>query len=675
MEPPSYLVNSQHIYVVTLDTNAKIIFCNHLFNKKIAGSSNDLTGTNIAELISADDLLKLQKVLKDVIGAKHSGITDLSLKNGSNNVTDIRWEFSNTSNSITGIGYDSCRADDKMYSEEELSNIVINGFPGIFYLQDETGKYLKWNRNFETLSGYSAAEIPSLHPLVFFKEKDHELIINAIAKGFTLGTTEVEAEVVTRDGQVIPYFFNGRSINYEGKKCLIGVGIDITQQIKAQQEIKESEQKYHSLFQQASDPIMVTDFQGNFIDVNTAMCNMFGYTKEELLGMRIQALIDPVEIQTTPVRFDLLAKDQHIFTHRKMLHLNGNVIHVEANAKKFGENLVMAIVRDVTELKKAEENLVMQEKQLRLFVEQSPAAIAMFDNEMRYMNVSHRWLTEYHATQQQLTGNNHYELFPWIPQRWRDVHQRCLAGATEKSEEDSYTNDDGTTDWLRWEVHPWHNASGEIGGIIMLTEIITQKKLLEAAILEQKVQEQKKISRAIIKAQEKERNHIGQELHDNVNQILAGTKLYMKIAAQGNEAVEKLIKYPMELIDSSIHEIRMLSSRQVTPVKNINLKDLVCTLLGNIEKNTRLKTQLNYNITDQPIADDLKLNIYRIIQEQINNVVKYANAKNISISIVNVNSRINVEVADDGIGFNTNKKREGIGISNLINRVEAFNGD
>jgi two-component system, NarL family, sensor histidine kinase UhpB len=200
-------------------------------------------------------------------------------------------------------------------------------------------------------------------------------------------------------------------------------------------------------------------------------------------------------------------------------------------------------------------------------------------------------------------------------------------------------------------------------------------QVMEQEILNQKVQEQKKITRAIIKAQESERNHIGLELHDNVNQILAGTKLYLSMAGKGNEKVKKLIRYPIELIDSSIKEIRLLSSKQVTPLKDINLKELIHSLLDDLTKNTIIKTTFIYNVINEAIDDDLKLNIYRIIQEQVNNIIKHAASKNVNVSVQASSKAINIIVTDDGKGFNAGKKRKGIGISNMINRIESFNGE
>jgi two-component system sensor histidine kinase UhpB len=228
---------------------------------------------------------------------------------------------------------------------------------------------------------------------------------------------------------------------------------------------------------------------------------------------------------------------------------------------------------------------------------------------------------------------------------------------------------------------PIYDKKGKMQGVIGVSTDITDRKnaekelmAMEQQILNQKIQEQKKISRAIIKGQENERNHIGKELHDNINQILAGTKMYLSMAAQGNEVLKETLQYPIELINNTIEEIRILSSKQVTPLKNINLKKLIDLLIENLSRTSPIKTSFIYNITNILPDDDLKLNIYRIIQELVNNIIKHASSKNVSIRVEEKGNFINIEVADDGKGFDPAKERKGIGISNMINRIESFNG-
>ncbi|HEY3475325.1 MAG TPA: PAS domain S-box protein, partial [Anaerolineales bacterium] len=119
---------------------------------------------------------------------------------------------------------------------------------------------------------------------------------------------------------------------------------------------------------------------------------------------------------------------------------------------------------------------------LRLFIKHTPAAIAMFDTDMRYLQVSDRFLTDYDLEGQDIIGKLHYDVFPNLPDRWKEVHKRILAGAVERCEEDPYVTSDGSTGWLQWESLPWRKGNGEIGGLILFTQVITERKRAEEAL-------------------------------------------------------------------------------------------------------------------------------------------------------------------------------------------------
>ena len=119
---------------------------------------------------------------------------------------------------------------------------------------------------------------------------------------------------------------------------------------------------------------------------------------------------------------------------------------------------------------------------LQLLAEHTPAAIAIFDRDMRYLITSRRWLTDYGLTNQDIIGRSHYEVFPEIPDRWKQIHQRSLAGEVQKCEADPFPRPDGTIDWVNWELHPWRQSSGEIGGILMMTQVITESTAVKEAV-------------------------------------------------------------------------------------------------------------------------------------------------------------------------------------------------
>ena len=138
--------------------------------------------------------------------------------------------------------------------------------------------------------------------------------------------------------------------------------------------------------------------------------------------------------------------------------------------------LLTRTIRHAIERKKSTVALADSENLLRSFIVRAPAAIAILDNQMRYLHVSDRWTETFHLDKD-IIGRSHYDVFPDLPQRWKDGHQRVLAGAVEKSEEDQGSpRADGTFDWLQWEIHPWRKSGGEIGGMIFFIQVITERK-------------------------------------------------------------------------------------------------------------------------------------------------------------------------------------------------------
>jgi len=150
------------------------------------------------------------------------------------------------------------------------------------------------------------------------------------------------------------------------------------------------------------------------------------------------------------------------------------------------------LARSLSERENLMLSLHQSEQQLRLFIEHAPAALAMFDADMRYLCVSRRWLSDFGLCERDLTGESHYDVFPEITAAWREAHRRGLAGEVLRNEGDRFERADGTLQWKRWEIRPWYHEEGKIGGIVIFAEDITERKRAEEELQESMRREQER---------------------------------------------------------------------------------------------------------------------------------------------------------------------------------------
>jgi signal transduction histidine kinase len=188
---------------------------------------------------------------------------------------------------------------------------------------------------------------------------------------------------------------------------------------------------------------------------------------------------------------------------------------------------------------------------------------------------------------------------------------------------------------------------------------------------------QKQITEAVILAQEKERTEIGKELHDNVNQILGASNLYINTAMTDEEMRQELLERSTELVSNAINEIRKISKSLITPgLREIGLIESIEDIMDDL-KVARDKMVIDLdlqNISEEQIEDRRKLTLFRIVQEQLNNIVKHAKATRVLIRLSGEQDHIVLTIADNGVGFDVSRHRKGVGITNIISRAELFNG-
>jgi PAS domain S-box-containing protein len=253
------------------------------------------------------------------------------------------------------------KAERAILDARQLSDKLIDSLPGVFYFFDGNGKFIRWNKQFEIVTGYTASEIGGMHPTDFFHTDEKEYIGKRIEGVFEKGVNDAEAHFLTKTGEKIPYYFRAVLINYEGQPCLLGNGIDITEQKVAVTQLKLSEQKYKLLFHSNPQPMFMLALPGyNIIEVNTSALGQYGYTKEEFLNLSVYDLRPAEDVEKFKASTDLRFRSiQHagIWRHRKK---DGTIIYVDITTHDvyYEERPVrLVLASDVTEKYVSEEKL------------------------------------------------------------------------------------------------------------------------------------------------------------------------------------------------------------------------------------------------------------------------------------------------------------------------------
>ena len=212
--------------------------------------------------------------------------------------------------------------------------------------------------------------------------------------------------------------------------------------------------------------------------------------------------------------------------------------------------------------------------------------------------------------------------------------------------------------------------------ILAMHNNITETILLQEKLEYEKIQKQKEINEAIIKVQETERNELSNELHDNVNQQLTVAMMYIASAQQKSPEIAELLKQSSGFILNAIEEIRKLSQILVTPlIKHFGLSKAIEGLLDDITAINSFQIDFRFDtFFEEDINYEFKLSIFRIVQEQMSNIIKYSKAENVNIRLERQNNQVTLEIWDDGVGFELKQPRKGIGLHNIVSRADVYNG-
>lgn len=236
---------------------------------------------------------------------------------------------------------------------------------------------------------------------------------------------------------------------------------------------------------------------------------------------------------------------------------------------------------------------------------------------------------------------------------------------------------DGSIAWINNNAIVIRNKDEKATRVVGVMQDVTEIRRLQHELMEQEALKQKQMAEISIQAQEKERSEIGKELHDNVNQLLATAKIMIDTARATPELHDICLAKSQESIMDAINELRNIAHAMMTPqFEDFNFEHIIQDIVVNYNLSGRFKMNVSFppSTSLDHIPNNVKLAFYRIIQEQVSNILKYSKAKHVTISLSLAEDGYLLEIIDDGVGFDISKKTKGIGLKNMESRVIVFGG-
>lgn len=577
--------------------------------------------------------------------------------------------------------------------DTQLFRDVFDSSPVGIAVEDLNGQPLFVNPAFCSMLGFSEEELRNKHCVDFSPAEDAEkdwVLFQQLRSG-SINHYQLDKRYFRKDGSQFWGRLSLSLLKASPSPLVVAIVEDITHEKAAEDKVRASEERLRLAQQTTRIGTFESDVRTGVVTWTPEMELIYGLPQGAFAKTRtaFQNLIHPEDRRTVNELIELASKSGELTTGEwRVVWPDGSVHWIAGRWQVLLDQLgepsrVLGVNIDVTDRKRAELELLQmnralkeqatvlqsREELLKIFVKNVPAGVAMLDRDMRYLQVSDRWCLDYSLDSSQVIGRSHYEIFPDVPERWKEMHRRALQGETLRANEDAWERDDGATTWVRWEIRPWRTPTGSVGGILIFAEDITHRKRMEEALSE--------MSRKLIESQEQERARIGRELHDDINQRLA------MLAVE----LEQLEENPLE-IRSRLRELRKQTIEISNDVQALSheLHSSKLEYLGVVagirswcrEFAERQKIQIDFrDDVSNVLPFDIGLALFRVLQEALHNAIKHSGVKRLEVQMLERSEEVHLIVSDSGKGFDLEaaKRLGGLGLTSMRERVRLVNGE
>jgi PAS domain S-box-containing protein len=613
------------------------------------------------------------------------------------------------------------RGEEALRESEERFHAFMDNSPAIAWMRDEQGRYVYLSRTYTRHSGKSLEECRG--------KTAFDLWPREIAEGFqkidqevlrTGRPLEAMEEVPTPEGRRscwwnVKFPFRDAS----GRRFVGGIGVEITERRRAEEALRESEERYRTLWESALDGIVLYELPvapqpGRFADVNDCLCRVLGYSREEFLKLSPCDIVADDAQEALPGLIAEVGRLGRLLFEITLVAKDGRSIPVEVNASvaQLGERrMALAVIRDVTERRRAAEALRASDERFRAFMNHSPAIAWMKDEQGRHVYLSEAYEKRFGVRLEDWRGKTDFDVWPReIAEEFRKNDLEVLrTGRTIEVVEESPAPDG--TRWCWWNFKfPIQDASGGrfVAGIgVDITERKRAEEMLRQANerLEEQVQARtrelnltidrlqrameelthragqlQKITLELSQAEDRERRRLAEFLHDDLQQILAAAKFHLSVLGgriESQPAALEILAQIRNMLKDAIEKSRSLSHELGPPVLYGGALDAVFEwLAGQMERKhgltVRVEVRRHANSRSEPVRSFL----YRAAQEILFNAAKHAQVREARLRLQRVRQELWLTISDRGCGFDPASLAQtaGFGLLTIRERAELLGG-
>lgn len=581
----------------------------------------------------------------------------------------------------------------KIAEEQEKTKMIIEYASEGIFIADESGKYIDVNPVGCKMLGYSKEELleKNLRDLIYYDDSALPLALDKLLAGETL---TIERKLKKKDGSILDCEIVAKMLP---DKRFQGLVRDISERKRAELILKQSEERFRAFFNSDVMGTYYGDIYGNVFSANDEFLRILGLSKEEVENekIRLQDFTPPeyLALDEENMKSAIVIGSCHPY-EKQFIKKNGERIWVLVGFVVVGNKReeVLSYALDLTKLKETEENykrLYAENEELlqrlQLHLERIPLAYLIIDNnfKIKFFNPEAEKIFGY--KNKEVNGKDPYDFL--IPESSKalveEKRKRWLLGDMNANGINENITKDGRIILCEWYNTPILDEDGNLIEVISMGIDVTEREKAKDELIKSE-QKLRALASHLQSVREEERATIARELHDELGQILTSVKMNLmmmsKQVIQEDESFDKTIfeseiQSMNEMIEHSIKRLKkLISELRPEVLDNLGLIPAIEWLVGQFISRSGIKLNFSHQVKNINLPKETQLNIYRIIQESLTNVLRHSGATEVNLNILDSEDNLCIVVSDNGKGFYPEKldPLHSIGITGMKERALTF---